>query len=104
IFRLDALNGQEYDRRAVTKVHLRGEKDVNLPRVMKKALYKAMDDYPEADYYMPVYVKTERERMFLGRYVTRKALIRAYRIRKVEVSGEVSEEIIEEVSGEVPAE
>ena len=74
-------NGVEYDRRTVHKVSLKGEKDIKLPPVMKKALYKVVDMYPDADYFMPVYVKSEQQKMFGGKYVSRKALIRAYKFR-----------------------
>ena len=81
ISNLDSINGVEYDRRTVHKVSLKGEKDIKLPPVMKKALYKVVDMYPDADYFMSVYVKSEQQKMFGGKYVSRKALIRAYKFR-----------------------
>ena len=48
---------------------------------VKMALYKVVEEYPDADYYVPVIKKTEVERMFLGRYVKESVTIKAYKLK-----------------------
>ena len=78
----DYVNGIRYDYRKVTKVSLHGTSDINLPSEMQKAAYKVLEEFPEADYFVPVSSKKEVERMFLGHRTTRTVVIKAYKYNK----------------------
>lgn len=78
INKLDKVNGEDYDFRDVKVIELEGETNINLRGDIKKALYKVVEEYPNADYYVPVMKKTEIERMFLGRYVKESVTLKAY--------------------------
>lgn len=78
---LDSVNHQEYDRRNVNIVRLRGHKDFILGRFLNKATYKVVEAYPQADFFVPVYTSEKVQKMFMGRQVTRKAVLRAYKMK-----------------------
>lgn len=83
IFRkIDSINGEEYNFREVRKVKLVGWNHIDLSPTLKKAAYKIVEEYPDADYYVPVYKKREIERLFLGRYQKETAVIKAYKVRQ----------------------
>ncbi len=83
IFRtIDSINGEEYNFRDVKKVKLVGWNHMHLSPALKKAAYKIVEEYPEADYFVPVYKKKELERLFLGRYQREMAVIKAYKVKE----------------------
>ena len=45
------------------------------------ALYKVVEEYPEADYYVPVIKQTEVERMFLGKFTKESVTLKAYKLK-----------------------
>ena len=45
------------------------------------SIYKVVDEYPQADYYVPTVKKTEVERMFMGKFVKESVVIKAYQLR-----------------------
>ena len=45
------------------------------------ALYKVVEEFPGADYYVPVMKKTEIERMFMGKYVKETVTLKAYKLQ-----------------------
>ena len=52
IQRIDSVNNEQYNWRDVKFVELAGISDIKLKAEMKKAAYKVIDDYPDADYYV----------------------------------------------------
>ena len=78
----DFVNGIRYDYRTVTDVKLQGMTDIKLPREMRKAAYKALEEFPEADYFVPVSSKKTVDRMFLGHRTTRTVVVKAYKYNK----------------------
>ena len=80
---MDRINGIDYNFRDVKIVELEGNTNIKLNGNIKKALYKVIDEYPNADYYVPVVKKTEIEKMFLGKYKKESVVIKAYSLKKV---------------------
>ena len=78
---IDYINDEVYDFRKVTKVRLNGEKNINIPTDLDKAAYKVIDEYPTADYFVPVYYNEEVNRMFLGNTKTKTMVIKAYKLK-----------------------
>lgn len=78
---IDKINGEDYNFREIKIVDLENNTNIRLCGDIKKALYKVVDDYPQADYYVPVVKKTEVERMFMGEFVKESVLIKAYRLK-----------------------
>jgi hypothetical protein len=76
---IDQVNGVDYDsdNPTITKLNNSFFQD----RKLEKATYKAIDEFPEADYYQIAYKKIEVVRLFLGSEVKVTARIRAYSFR-----------------------
>lgn len=81
IKKLDKINDEDYNFRDVKIVELEGRTNINLGGDVKKALYKVVEEYPTADYYVPVVKKTDVERMFMGRFVKESVTIKAYKLK-----------------------
>lgn len=77
----DYVNGIKYDYRKVSKVTLAGKSDIKLSGDMKKAAYKVLEEYPDADYYVPIYEKQDKDQMFLGNHKVKTLVIRAYKLK-----------------------
>lgn len=82
INKIDKINDVDYNFRNVKIIELEGRTNIKLNGNVKMALYKVVEEYPDADYYVPVIKKTEVERMFLGRYVKESVTIKAYKLIK----------------------
>jgi hypothetical protein len=81
IFRVfDKINGEDVNRRVINTVSLYGDKNVPLSPVLKRALYEVHIQYPEADFLIPAFETEQKETMFLGRRVEKRAKIRAYKL------------------------
>jgi hypothetical protein len=81
IFRVfDKINGEDVNRRVINTVSLYGDKNVPLSPVLKRALYEVHIKYPDADFLIPVFETEQKETMFLGRRVEKRAKIRAYKL------------------------
>lgn len=81
IKKIDKINDAEYNFRDVKIVEFEGRNDIELNGNIEKALYKAVEEYPDADYYVPVTKTKEVNRMFLGRYVKESVTIKAYSLK-----------------------
>ncbi len=82
IFRtIDRINEIDYNFREFKNLSLTGWSSLNLKGNLKKAAYKVVEDYPDADYYVPVYATREVDRMFLGRYEKELLVIKAYKLK-----------------------
>lgn len=78
---LDEVNGQIYDRRNVKKVNWYGHKDFPVHGRVNRATYKVVEEYPNADYYVPMYANRQVMRMFLGKRVKQELVIKAYKLK-----------------------
>ena len=85
INKLDRVNDVDYNFRDVKIVEFEGKTNINLCGDIKKALYKVTEEYPNADYYVPVMKKTEIEKMFLGKYIKESVVIKVYSLKKTSV-------------------
>ena len=81
IKKIDKVNGEYYNFRDVKIVELEGNTNIDLRGDIKMSLYKVVDEYPQADYYVPTVKKTEVERMFMGKFVKESVVIKAYQLR-----------------------
>jgi hypothetical protein len=52
--------------------------NLHLGRMMDRATYKVVEEYPDADYFQVVYTKQEVKPLFLGNEIKQTALIKAY--------------------------
>lgn len=59
INKIDKINDEDYNFRDVKIVELEGKTNIKLNGDIKMALYKVVEEYPEADYYVPVIKQTE---------------------------------------------
>ena len=82
---MDRVNDVDYNFRDVKIVEFEGKTNINLCGDIKKALYKVTEEYPNADYYVPVMKKTEIEKMFLGKYIKESVVIKVYSLKKTSV-------------------
>jgi hypothetical protein len=81
IFRVfDKINGEDVNRRVINTVSLYGDKNVPLSPILKRALYEVHIQYPDADFLIPVFETEQKETMFLGRRVEKRAKIKAYKL------------------------
>ena len=81
IKRIDLVNGEVYDRRNSTVTSLVGNLDIRLKGDLELAGYKIIKDFPEADYFVPVYYKDEVLKMFMGRKSTKTMVVKAYKYK-----------------------
>lgn len=81
INKIDKVNGEDYNFRDVKIIELEGKTNIKLNGDIKKALYKVVEEYPNADYYVPVMKQTEVERMFLGKYIKESVILKAYKLK-----------------------
>lgn len=75
---IDKVNDKDYNFREVKTVNLIGSR---ISKDLSKALYKVVEQYPEADYYVPVYEKNETYHMFLGKATKKTMVVKAYKLK-----------------------
>ena len=73
---LQTVNGATYDPTNVKKTKIQGIKIHQ--KYVNNALYKVVEEYPDADFYKLVYNKKEIDRLFLGKEVKQTIRIKAY--------------------------
>ncbi|MDR1878357.1 MAG: hypothetical protein LBQ64_02200 [Bacteroidales bacterium] len=78
----DTVNNVLYNFREVKFVNLDGKNGIYLPRELRKAVYKVIEKYPDADFYIPVYSQKQINRLFLGKKQTTTALIKAFKLKQ----------------------
>lgn len=81
-YQIHTLNGVEYDSSCKKKAKFTN--GASIPKMngkLNKAAYAVVEKFPEAGFYQVVRVTSEKQKLFLGKEITRKALIRAYKIR-----------------------
>jgi len=82
IFKVERLiNDMEVPRRTVNSVSLYGTGNLPLDPMLRRALYDAHVNFPEADFLIPVSVIEENEKLFMGRHTRKTAHIKAYKLK-----------------------
>lgn len=79
----NTINGQPVTNNK-NYVDLQGRRSVRLDGrgQLRKAMYKAYKEFPEADFLMPTMSTAEVQQLFLGRKIKVTAKVKAYKIRK----------------------
>ncbi len=78
---VDKINGQDVPVREIERVNINGLTDIPVDRFMRRAAVKVIEQFPDADYYIPHYSKITIHQMFLGRRINEKMVIRAYKLK-----------------------
>ena len=83
--RIKAINGENYDP-AVKKYGEIGAKGCifskgTLLKKLDRAAYKVYEDFPQAEYFIVVRQSSVTQKLFLGRSVESKAVVRAYKFK-----------------------
>ena len=81
IKQIDMVNGEVFDRHNNTTTSLMGNLDIKLHGDIALAAGKVIQDYPEADYFVPVSYKDEVTHLFLGKLSTKTMVIKAYKYK-----------------------
>lgn len=79
---IDKVNGEVYNKTDQKIVSLEGMKPaVKMDSNIERALYKVLEMYPDADYYVPVSTKLEIEDLFLGKHTVETVRVKAYKLK-----------------------
>lgn len=78
----ESINGEVYNRRLSRHVSFEGKSPVSLSLPLRKATYKVIETYPDADYYVPVFTNGISENLFLGSRIKEEAVFKVYRLKK----------------------
>ena len=81
IKQIDMVNGEVFDRHNNTTTSLMGNLDIKLHGDIALAAGKVIQDYPEADYFVPASYKDEVTNLFLGKLSTKTMVIKAYKYK-----------------------
>lgn len=80
---IDKVNGEDFNPREEKVVALGGVfQPMTLDNNISKAMYKVLEQYPDADYYVPVCTKLEIEKLFLGKHSVETVKVKAYKLLK----------------------
>ena len=75
---VDKVNGETFIRRNQPSATLAGD-GLQVCGNMHYALVKVLDEYPNADYYVPVSTTTTTNKLFLGKAQTKTMVVKAYK-------------------------
>jgi hypothetical protein len=78
---IETVNSKPFSRRAIERVDIKGFSNISLNRCLSIAAVKAVNEYPGADFYVPVFAKKSEHRMFLGKRYGEVMRIKAYKFR-----------------------
>lgn len=79
---IDKVNGEVYNKTDQKIVSLEGmNQAVRMDSNIERALYKVLETYPNADYYVPVSTKLEIEKLFLGKHTIETVRVKAYKLK-----------------------
>jgi hypothetical protein len=81
---LDSLNNEVPPQRVVEKVQVSGFSDIRMNDRLKRAAIKVVNQYPTADYYLPLYSRKTVEQMFMGKRTYEKMLVKVYKLKHYE--------------------
>ncbi len=79
---LDSVNDEIVSVRHTERVSFSGKMGFKMNNYLEMAAVKAVENYPEADFFVPVYKITTVEKMFMGRIYREKMLLKAYRFKQ----------------------
>lgn len=82
IIAYETINGEVYNRRLSRYVNFAGKSPVSLSLPLRKATYKVIETYPDADYYVPVFTDRISENLFLGSRIKEEAVFKVYKLKK----------------------
>lgn len=78
---IDKVNDVLYNKKDYKVVSLEGMMQaMSFDSKIDKALYKVLEEYPDADFYMPVSNKTEVQQLFLGKHRVETVRIKAFKL------------------------
>jgi len=75
------INGVPYDPRYYTKTDIDFTKTVKMSGLMRKASYKIVEMYPNADYIVPASSRKEYEHMLAGRNIKETMTVKVFGLR-----------------------
>lgn len=75
------INGVPYDPRYYTKTDIDFTKTVKMSGLMRKASYKIVEMYPNADYIVPASSRKEYEHMLAGRNIKETMTVKVFGMR-----------------------
>ena len=78
---LDSINSVYKDIHYKTFTTLYGNNTIQIDKNLEQATYKVIEQYPTADYFVPVSYTKETARLFGGSRITYKAVIKAYKLK-----------------------
>lgn len=80
---IDDINGQPYDGKEIRRTNLSGKSapSQRLKGLLRRASFKVLEDYPQADYCMVVNQEKRTERLFLGNEIHCRAVIKVYKLK-----------------------
>lgn len=78
---VDKVNDEIYNARESKVVRIEGMMEVSsMYKDINKAIYKVLEEYPDADYLKPTIVEEDFNKLFLGRYTKTTMVIKAYKL------------------------
>lgn len=78
---IDKVNDEPYNPRDKQIVRIYGSDMTYLNGDLNKAIYKVLEEYPDAEFLMPTIAKKEISKLFLGRYTKQTMVVKAYKLR-----------------------
>jgi len=78
----DQINDEPFNKRLTRDVNFIGNREMNLSSSIKKATYKVLEKFPNADYYVPVFKEKKIDGMFLGSNIKEVVRFKVYKIKK----------------------
>lgn len=75
------INGVNYDPRYYTKTKIAFPKHICMSKWMRRACYKIVDTYPEADYIVPASSRKEYEHMMGGRNIKETLNVKVFKLK-----------------------
>lgn len=81
ITKLHEINGEAVIRNKVNKIQTFGRSWLPLGPYLDRALYDVQVKYSEAEIFIPVYIVTEKQQLFLGAKVKKTLKVKAYKIK-----------------------
>ena len=78
----DKVNEDAFNIRITRQVHFVGNGEMNLSSAIQLASYKVIDQYPDADFYVPVLSERSIDGMFLGAITKEEVRFKVYKLKK----------------------
>ncbi len=81
IRKIHKINGKEYDTRNKQEVNLLGVEQLKQNSLLRQALAQIVEQYPDADYFVPLFHKVEKQYMFGGHHCIETMSVKVYRLK-----------------------